>query len=179
MSATSDQDNGSGNGSVPSLELPLLALPKSHPCKDCGACCEYIAIEIDAPTGYKDYDHVHWYLVHRDVAVYIDWEGDWFVEFATRCEHLSNTATCGIYSERPQICSDFSWEECEKSTGEDGHKVRFETPDEFLAWFEERRPKAFKKYSDRRAKLLRTRARAVSRKPAGQATDGVAAADAR
>ena len=71
-------------------------------------------------------------------------------------------------------------ETCEKSTGEDGHKVRFETPDEFLAWFEERRPKAFKKYSDRRAKLLRTRARAASRKPAGQASDEVpAAADAR
>ncbi len=173
MSPTSDQANG--NGGVPSLELPLLALPTSHPCNDCGACCRYIAIEIDSPTGYKDYDHIRWYLVHQSVAVYIDWEGDWFVEFATSCEHLSDSATCDIYSERPQICSDFSWETCEKSTGEDGHKVRFETAEEFLAWFEERRPKAFKKYADRRAKLLRARVRAVSQKPAGQGADEVAA----
>ena len=157
---SSSSNHSRGNGSTPALELPLLALPTTHPCKGCGACCRYIAIEIDSPTGYRDYDHIYWYLVHRNVSVYIDWEGDWFVEFQTVCEHLTDASTCGIYSERPAICSDFSWDTCEKTTGEDAHKVLWEEPGEFMAWLEAKRPKAFQKYVERRAKLLRSRASA-------------------
>ena len=84
------------NGEMPqaqgtSLELPMLELPKAHPCSACGKCCHYIAIEIDNPSSFKDYDELYWYLTHKDVCVYIDWEGDWFIEFETVCEHLTDT----------------------------------------------------------------------------------------
>lgn len=135
----------SGNGA--SLELPLLALPSSHPCSGCGDCCTYVAVRIDNPRSNADYDHVHWYLSHRGVSVYLDWDGDFYLEFETRCDHLTAERTCAIYRERPEICAEFSWDECEKGTGEPGHKVRFETPEQFATWFAARRPKAYARYA--------------------------------
>jgi hypothetical protein len=75
------------------LELPLIDLPSAHPCYGCAACCRYVAVEFDPPTVPRDYDQIHWYLTHRDVSVYIDWEGDWYVEFKTLCEHLTARPT--------------------------------------------------------------------------------------
>lgn len=150
----SKQDgNGKYDGGAGVLELPVLRLPSAHPCHECGACCRYVATEIDNPTAFTDYDHIHWYLAHRAVSVYIDFEGDWFIEFETVCNHLTENSTCGIYEERPQICSDFSWEECEQTTQERAWKYRFTTPEEFWAWHRERRPKAFARYMKGREKL--------------------------
>ncbi len=164
-----------------SLELPLLVLPGTHPCQSCGACCRYIATEIDAPTSMQDYEHIFWYLAHRDVGVYIDWEGDWFLEFNTVCEYLTEAATCGIYLDRPRICSDFSWNECEKTTQEPAYSKHFARPDEFVAWLEEKRPKAFAKYQKFRRKLIEKRAAASPKSlPTGAAarTEAGGAADA-
>jgi hypothetical protein len=141
------------------LELPLVVLPQAHPCAGCAACCRYVATQIDRPTTNGDYDQIFWYLAHRDVSVYIDWEGDFYLEFQTLCDNLTPGGTCRIYRERPELCSDFSFEECEKGTGEPAHKARFEKPEEFLAWLERRRPKAFARFVDYRAKLLRERDR--------------------
>ena len=154
--------NRNGNGKLSteniSLELPMLALPSVHPCHECAACCRYIAVEIDNPTTLKDYDHVHWYLTHRGISVYIDWEGDWFVEVETVCEHLSPTKTCQIYEDRPYICSDFSWDECEKTTQENAWKVRFLSQEEFARWHQEKRPKSYQSYMKARRKLKEKRA---------------------
>ena len=149
--------NGSGNGTFTKYELPLLALPGAHPCQDCGACCTYVAAEIDDPTTALDYDQIHWYLTHHGVAVYIDWEGDWFLEFESRCDHLTEQKTCGAYRDRPELCADFSWETCEKTTQEPGHKHRFTVPDEFFAWFERRRPRSFERYLSFRRDVLKKR----------------------
>jgi hypothetical protein len=67
------------------LELPLVQLPSAHPCSSCGECCTYIATQIDDPQSFRDYDQIHWYLTHENVQVYVDWEGDWYLEFLTRC----------------------------------------------------------------------------------------------
>ena len=139
------------------LELPLIDLPDAHPCHGCGECCDYVAVEIDNPTGFKDYDNIFWYLTHRNVSVYLDWEGDWFIEFATPCEHQGPSKTCGIYEGRPRMCSDFSWDECERTTKEPAYKQRFLTPDEFFEWAKATRPKQFQKYLERRDKMLRKR----------------------
>ena len=45
------QSNGEDLAGGPALELPLLDLPGSHPCHECGECCHYIAIEIDNPSA--------------------------------------------------------------------------------------------------------------------------------
>ncbi|MFQ5699748.1 MAG: YkgJ family cysteine cluster protein [Myxococcota bacterium] len=165
-----DRSNGPVRTPETPLELPLASLPSGHPCERCGECCRYLAIEIDAPTTPTDYDHIYWYLTHRDVSVYVDWEGDWFVEFVTVCEHLTQGATCGIYRDRPEICSDFSWNECERATGESASKFHFRTPDEFWSWMAERRPRAFAKLQARRAKVRMEREKAATEVEAPPAT---------
>jgi Fe-S-cluster containining protein len=141
------------------LELPLVDLPSAHPCYGCAACCRYVAVELDPPTVPRDYDQIHWYLTHRDVSVYIDWEGDWYVEFKTRCEHLTEAATCAAYRDRPELCSDFSVEECEKTTQEPAHREIFTSFSEFLEWFQRKRPRAFERYMSFRRGLLGKRER--------------------
>ena len=141
------------------LELPLLDLPQAHPCHNCGECCNYVAVEIDNPGGFRDYDNIYWYLTHRGVSVYVDWEGAWFIEFETSCRHITPGRTCGIYEDRPHMCSDFSWDECEKTTQERAWKHRFETPDQFLAWAQERRPRQYQRYLEKRNAMLRERTR--------------------
>lgn len=165
MSSSNGNANGRGAGAgdgtdgraMSALELPLMVLPSSHPCHGCGECCRYVATEIDEATAFKDHENVVWYLVHRDVSVYIDWEGDWYLEFKTVCEHLTDQAACGIYEDRPEICSEFSWDECEKTTQERAYKFRFTTPDEYHAWHAKQRPKSYARYMKRREKLLAKR----------------------
>jgi len=142
-------------------ERALLPLVKQseHPCHGCAKCCLYVAIEIDSPTSLTEYDHVLWYLYHENVAVFVDWEGQWFVKFDTRCKNLTPTGLCGIYESRPAICKDFDWRECENHmTPEEGppDKWLWESPDAFLAWFEKQRPKAFRRYRDFMKKKHRT-----------------------
>lgn len=154
--------NGDANGrldreSSEALELPLLTLPSQHPCHRCGECCRYVAIEIDKPTSNRDYENVFWYLTHRDISVYVDWESDWYIEFKTVCEHLTEQATCGIYRERPQICSEFSWTTCERNTAEDAARYKFESPQQFVDWLQVKRPKSFKRYMKFREVLIEKR----------------------
>ena len=149
------------------MELPLANLPGAHPCNECGHCCTYVSVEIDNPSTFGDYDNAYWYLTHRGVSVYVDWEGDWFIEFETVCEHLSEARTCGIYEARPKICSDFSWDECEKTTSESAWKYRFTTPDELLAFMQEKRPRNYERYMKERDKLIEKRREAnAAEKPA-------------
>ncbi len=75
------------------------------PCEECGgSCCRYVAIEIDKPKAKQDYDHIRWYLLHRDVNVFIDHEKKWYIEFRTICEEQLEDNRCGIYEKRPKIC---------------------------------------------------------------------------
>jgi Fe-S-cluster containining protein len=158
------------NGSNP--ELPMVQLPTAHPCAECGQCCTYVAVEIDNPSGFDDYDHIYWYLTHRGICVYVDWEGDWFVEMETVCEHLSEARTCGIYEDRPKMCSDFSWQECEKTTNERAWKVRFDQPADLLEFMREKRPRNYERYMKAREKLLaKRRAAEAASPPKGKAED--------
>ena len=75
------------------------------PCYECGGrCCNYIAIQIDKPGSKKDYDHIRWYLTHKNVHVFVDHERNWFVEFRTPCDFLEKDKRCWIYPERQHIC---------------------------------------------------------------------------
>ena len=116
-----------------------------------------MSVEVDNPSAFSDYDQIFWYLTHRGVSVYVDWEGDWYVEFETVCEHLTEARTCGIYEERPKLCSDFSWDECEVSTGESAWQYRFSKPDELLEFMKRKRPRNHERYLQAREKLLRKR----------------------
>lgn len=145
---------GSEDGSSIEL-LPILQKESEHPCFNCAKCCTYVALEIDKPTTMKEYDYVLWYLLHQGVSVFVDLDGVWHLKFESRCQHLSEQGLCGIYETRPAICRDFDWRECENHLPPDepADKWVWDDAEDFLAWFEENRPKTharFKRYMRRR-----------------------------
>ena len=128
---------------------PLAGVEKQsdHPCFECVRCCAYVAIEIDTPTTMKEYDYIVWYLYHQGVSIFVDWEGAWYIKFEARCEHLTSLGLCDSYASRPIICKEFDWRECENRVrDEPADKWLFETSDQFLRWFEKKRPKTFRRF---------------------------------
>jgi len=109
------------------------------PCDECGgSCCRYIAIEIDKPTTKKDYDHIRWYLVHKDVNVFIDHDHIWHIEFRTPCEHQDKKNRCTIYERRPKICRDHAPEEGLCEYYDIPFTKYFTTEEEFLKYLDEK-----------------------------------------
>jgi len=125
----------------PAIGLPVLpdgriALPTGNPCEGCDHCCRYVSIEIDRPTTKRDFDNIRWYLLHKNISVMIDYEGDWLIQFDTPCEWLIE-GRCGHYELRPEICRDYDPVDCERYAGP-AEKVLFRTPDDLARYLETR-----------------------------------------
>jgi len=122
-------------------------------CDKCnGMCCRYIATSIDEPTTEDEYEYIRWFLLHEKVTVYIDDEDDWYLEFLTPCKMLGEDNKCQYYEERPNICREYSTENCELYGEGDAFKVKFRTLEEFEAYmkknYTEGSQKTFKKKED-------------------------------
>lgn len=113
-------------------------LPEDHPCRGCGGCCRHIAIEIDAPKDPEDYDNIYWYLLHENIRISIDNEGDWLIEFLTRCRNLSDDLRCLDYERRPAICEEYDHRSCVKNDPDNGEERAFEDAEQFLRYLEEK-----------------------------------------
>ena len=102
-------------------------------CDPCPAlCCRYVATAIDEPTCKRDYDHIRWYLLHENVHVFRDHDGDWYIEFETNCSELDERGRCGIYEQRPHICSRHgNGSSCEYHSDDDPHEIRFSTASDY------------------------------------------------
>ncbi len=110
------------------------------PCSECGgSCCRYVAVEIDKPTNKTDYDNIRWYLVHRNVGVFIDHNKKWFIEFRSDCEHLTDAGACGIYKKRPKICRDHGNYEGECEYYDNPYHEYFSTENDFLKYLKARK----------------------------------------
>ena len=122
-----------------------------YTCEGCGAkCCNHVTLSIDKPTCKTDYDEIIWFLLHEGVSVFIDHENDWSVEFQTKCTGLSGEF-CGMYEDRPKVCSDYDIESCVVYGDGPYFKVRWEERDEFIAWMDKEKIKwRFKKYGKKR-----------------------------
>jgi len=82
-------------------------------CKNCDAkCCKYVAMEIDTPEAKDDFENIRWYVSHKNIIVYVDNDNTWNIEFQTTCEHLGKDNKCKIYKKRPEICRQYSQDEC-------------------------------------------------------------------
>lgn len=82
-------------------------------CEHCTAkCCKYFALPIDEPTTRQEFDYLRWYLLH-DAATLFTEDDDWYLLVHTECKHLQPDGRCGIYETRPQICRDYSTDNCE------------------------------------------------------------------
>lgn len=82
-------------------------------CEFCnGKCCRYIALPIEKPTTYEEFDETRWYLLHEKTSVFVE-DGSWFLLVHTPCRALDDKNRCRIYETRPQICREYSTAKCE------------------------------------------------------------------
>jgi Fe-S-cluster containining protein len=107
-----------------STAVPPTILPRIKPkrediapgtvlCEHCPAkCCRYFALPIDEPAEYADYEFIRWFLLHEHATVFVE-DGTWYLLVHTKCKHLADDNRCQIYTTRPQICRDYSTENCE------------------------------------------------------------------
>lgn len=111
--------------------------PGESLCNYCTAkCCKYFALPIDTPTESRDFDFIRWYLLHEQASVFLD-EGVWYLLVHTPCRHLLSDNRCGIYQTRPNICREYSTENCEY---EDSYVYEgyFETAEQVQEYYEAR-----------------------------------------
>lgn len=82
-------------------------------CNYCIAkCCRYFALPIETPTTREEFDYMRWYLLHKGAAVFT--EGDtWYLLVFADCKHLQPDNRCGVYETRPQVCREYSTDNCE------------------------------------------------------------------
>ena len=92
-----------------------LAAKNKSLCAGCTKCCEHVAIEIDKPEDGEDFRTIMWYVMHKNVYVFVDEDDEWYVEFRTTCESLQDNGLCGIYDIRPDICRDYDQSDCERT----------------------------------------------------------------
>jgi len=103
------QLSGGGRRKIARSELPKGECL----CDYCTAkCCKYFALPIDTPETAQDYDYLRWFLLHDAATLFIE-EGTWYLLVHTPCKHLTPDDRCGIYTTRPQICRDYTTENCE------------------------------------------------------------------
>ncbi len=116
-------------------------------CDYCTAkCCRYFALPIDLPKTRQDFDHLRWYMIHRRVSFFVD-EGTWYLMVHADCEHLLDDHRCGIYHDRPQICRDYTTDECEYDD-DTSYDQFFETAEQVWEYAEAILPPQKKRESD-------------------------------
>jgi uncharacterized protein len=127
----------------------MTLVADQHTISDCrlcqGHCCRYFALQIDTPTDPEDFDHVRWYLAHRQVAVFVEGD-DWFLQVDNACRYLQPDHSCSIYAQRPQICRTYGADpsgenECHGMDKPCHHDEFFDSLESFDAYLS-RRPAA-------------------------------------
>ena len=113
-------------------------------CENCGECCNHIAIEIDKPKDFDEFTEIIWYLMHENITVGIDHEDDWYIEFKTPCKARIN-GKCEIYNLRPQICRDYTAEDCELHGEGSSWKNEWKSREDFLAYLKIHNPEIYEK----------------------------------
>lgn len=126
------------------LAPPRVRRPGEAPiaCLDCGHCCTYLAVGINAPRTPRYATDVLWYLYHEDVSVHRDVTGEWAVVFQTRCRNLGAGSKCSVYLLRPHICRAFDNDGCEVNSPDTRDRV-FTTPREFLEFLRGWQPRTY------------------------------------
>jgi Fe-S-cluster containining protein len=126
------------------IQLPVIPTSPQGPvpCTECGRCCTYVAVGINAPTSPRFATDILWYLYHEGVSVYRDEDGDWAVLFQARCRHLQDDLLCAVYAQRPHICRAFNNEGCEVNAP--GNVISFRDPRAFLEYLQAKRPKVYR-----------------------------------
>jgi Fe-S-cluster containining protein len=111
-------------------------------CEECdGKCCKDVAVEIDEPETQEDWDEIRWFLYHENIIVYKDNEGDWLIEFHTRCKHLDENNKCMIYDKRPKTCREHDVESCQVNGEGNIGEIVFRTVEDLEKYLKEQKKK--------------------------------------
>jgi Fe-S-cluster containining protein len=76
-----------------------------------------LALPLETPETARDFDDIRWYLMHEGVTVFVE-DGEWYIQYATRCRNLLPNNLCGIYDTRPQICRQYKAGDCDYIDGD-------------------------------------------------------------
>ncbi len=107
-------------------------------CEHCAAaCCRYLALPMDKPTSRRDFDDIRWYLMHEGITVFVE-EGDWYVQYQTRCKNLGADHLCQVYETRPEICREYEPGECDYTNGDYGYDHLCTHPKQIVAFYREK-----------------------------------------
>lgn len=107
---------------MPTKTLDILG---STLCEHCpAACCRYVALPIDTPETFEDFDDIRWYLMHEGLSIFVE-EGVWHLQIQTRCKNLAADNLCGIYQTRPKICRDYEPGNCDYRGGDYVYDLSF------------------------------------------------------
>jgi len=115
-----------------------------NPCRGCSECCEYVALEIDTPTSMEDFDNIFWFLLHEHTWVYINEDGEWYLQFDTKCTKLKRKR-CTYYEQRPQMCRDHHPAECVTHGKEPTEKIMLKNEEDLWEYLHYQRPVLYKK----------------------------------
>ena len=105
-----------------------------NPCERCDLCCRHIAVEIDKPETDEEYDQIRWFLLHRDVWIFIDNDDSWNLQVNNKCKRLGKGGWCEFYDKRPIICKKYSSDNCEGNGEGDSFRALFRCLEDFEKW---------------------------------------------
>ncbi|HMU84876.1 MAG TPA: YkgJ family cysteine cluster protein [Leptospiraceae bacterium] len=134
------------SGGIFNVEEIELVFPKfnneakmteSEICMKCHGCCTYVAVPLEYPRSKDTLDTYVWYLLHRNVEIEIDNYNKWFLIFKTPCDKLLPNGACSIYETRPEICRDYSADNCSRTAKDHAHQ--FKQPSELLQYLEQKK----------------------------------------
>jgi Fe-S-cluster containining protein len=135
------------------VKLPILANTNSL-CDQCVAlCCRYFAFNIEKPTTKRDFEDLRWYILHEDTIIFVE-DGDWYIQVNRPCKALLPDNRCGIYENRPTICSAYTTDNCDWHGDEYDYDHLFTEPEQVAEYAKEYLAKQRKR-------------RAAARKPSG------------
>ena len=122
-------------------------------CEYCTAkCCRYFALPIETPETSTDFEYIRWFLLHdratcsRKTTTGTCWS-------TPTCRHLQPDNRCGIYETRPQICRDYTTNDCEYDD-DWTYDFYLETPEQVAEYTEAVLPKKGKKMRSPKPALL-------------------------
>jgi len=106
-----------------------------------------VAVPLDPPRRARDYDDIRWYLMHESILIFVE-EGDWYIQFSTRCRNLGADNRCTIYDVRPDICRDYEPGNCDYVGGTYGYDHLFTHPRQVEEYYEQRTGKKLRPLQD-------------------------------
>lgn len=105
-------------------------------CRDCTAeCCKHIGIPIDEPKTWEDFQAIRHYVSHEGVSCYLDVEGDWIVEFLSKCGQLNgNRCMAWGTKDYPSICNEYEMRTCVMNEEGEWWEIIFRKPEDVDAY---------------------------------------------